>query len=39
VPFDVSLAQGGASPTVVSKSNYRHMYWSAAQQLVHHSVT
>jgi len=30
---------GGDRAAVVSTSNYRHMYWTAAQQLVHHSVT
>lgn len=26
-------------PTVISKSNFKHMYWSANQQLTHHTVT
>ena len=30
---------GGDRATVVTTSNYRHMYWTAPQQLVHHSVT
>ena len=42
--FDVALEvaitpSGGAEPTVVSRSNYRHMYWTPTQQLVHHAVT
>lgn len=42
--YDVALAveitpKDGAAPTVVSRSNYRHMYWTCKQQLVHHSVT
>ena len=24
---------------VITSTNYRHMYWNAKQQLVHHSVT
>ena len=26
-------------PHVISRSNFRHLYWSIRQQLVHHSVT
>lgn len=26
-------------PVVISKSNYRNMYWNARQQVVHHSIT
>ena len=42
--YDVDLTvsirpEGGADPTVVSTSNYRYMYWTAKQQLVHHAVT
>ena len=35
---EITPAAGGA-PTVVSTSNYRHLYWTCKQQLVHHSVT
>jgi len=27
------------APTTISRSNFRHMYWTPAQQLTHHSVT
>ena len=42
--FDVALnvaitPSGGAAATVISRSNYRHMYWTCTQQLVHHAVT
>ena len=42
--YDVALAveitpEGSESPTTVSASNYRHMYWTCRQQLVHHAVT
>jgi len=40
VELEVALTpSGGGEPTVVSSSNYRYMYWTCAQQLVHHSVT
>jgi len=31
-----ALPPGGA---VVSRSNFKYMYWSPAQQLAHHTVT
>ena len=42
--FDVALqvgiqAPGMAVPDVVATSNYRNMYWTHRQQLVHHTVT
>jgi fumarylacetoacetase len=42
--FDIRLSvaiQPPKSPTphIVSRSNFRHLYWNPAQQLVHHSVT
>ena len=40
VALSVEIAPGAAAPpTVVSESNYKHMYWSCTQQLVHHAVT
>ena len=41
VALTVEIAPGAApaSPTVVSQSNYKHMYWTCKQQLVHHAVT
>lgn len=41
--FDVELEvaltpAGGSEPTVISRSNFAHMYWSSAQQLVHHAI-
>lgn len=38
IALEVTLAPKGAAPTVISRSNYRHMYYSAAQQLTHHAV-
>jgi fumarylacetoacetase len=42
--YDVSLTvaiqtKTQKEPIVVSRSNFTNMYWNAAQQLVHHSVT
>jgi len=42
--FDIQLSVAIQSPnseksTVVSRSNFANLYWNAAQQLVHHSVT
>lgn len=33
------LAQDSSISTVVSRSNYRNLYWTAKQQLAHHTVT
>jgi len=42
--FDIQLevgiaAEGMAEPKTVCTSNYKHLYWSMAQQLAHHTVT
>lgn len=34
----VITAENGAAVTV-SRSNYRHLYWTALQQIAHHSIT
>ncbi len=41
--YDIDLAvhiqpQGAAKATTISNTNYRNMYYSAAQQLAHHAV-
>ena len=33
-----AMRAGGAEPVTVSQSNARHLYWSAEQQLAHHTV-
>jgi fumarylacetoacetase len=38
IALEVTLAPDGRAPTVISRSNYRHMYYSAVQQLAHHAV-
>ncbi|CAO1299157.1 unnamed protein product [Diamesa tonsa] len=41
--FDINLVVDikpeKGSPTTVCRSNYRHLYWTALQQIAHHSVT
>jgi fumarylacetoacetase len=38
IALEIALAPAGRAPTVISRSSYRHMYWSAAQQLAHHAA-
>ncbi|MEZ4698889.1 MAG: fumarylacetoacetase [Rhodothermales bacterium] len=38
IPLEVSLTPEDGPETVVSRSNFRHLYWSMAQQLAHHTV-
>jgi fumarylacetoacetase len=42
--FDIQLEvtlrpQGAAAATVVTRSNFKRLYWSMAQQLAHHTVS
>ncbi|KAL7523732.1 hypothetical protein ACHAWF_000645, partial [Thalassiosira exigua] len=42
--YDVNLSvslrpEGSSESTRICRSNLKHLYWSSAQQLVHHSVT
>jgi fumarylacetoacetase len=37
IALEVGLTPEGGAETVIARSNYRHMYYSAAQQLAHHS--
>jgi fumarylacetoacetase len=41
MPYDIALEVGlapeGAPETVIARTNYREMYYSAAQQLAHHA--
>ena len=40
IDLEVSITPSSSSKrTVVSKSNFRYMYWTMKQQLVHHTVT
>jgi len=38
IKLEVGIVPEGAEETIVSKSNYKHMYWNMNQQLAHHSV-
>lgn len=37
IALEVALAPAGGSETVVSRTNYKEMYFSAAQQVAHHA--
>lgn len=42
--FDINLEvtlqpEGAEKPSLISKSNFKYMYWTMRQQLVHHTVT
>ncbi|WP_372752476.1 fumarylacetoacetase [Mariniflexile sp.] len=38
INLEVAIRPTGAKETVVCKSNFKHLYWSMAQQLAHHTV-
>jgi fumarylacetoacetase len=38
VHLEVSIEPPSGGATVVSRSNFRHMYWTVAQQIAHHTV-
>ncbi|MGR3322822.1 fumarylacetoacetase [Marinibacterium profundimaris] len=38
ISLEVTLAPDGKAPTTLSRTNYREMYYSAAQQLAHHTT-
>lgn len=38
INLQVSIAPENGGETVVSNSNYKHMYWNMNQQLAHHTV-
>jgi fumarylacetoacetase len=37
IHLEVSIAPENVAPTVVSKSNFKYLYWSMSQQLAHHT--
>ena len=37
INLEVAIAPENATPTVVSKSNFKYLYWSMSQQLAHHT--
>tara|TARA_R110001592_G_scaffold354578_1_gene654299 strand:- start:94 stop:1353 length:1260 start_codon:yes stop_codon:yes gene_type:complete len=38
INLEVAIKPEGTEETIVSKSNYKYMYWNMNQQLAHHSV-
>ena len=38
INLEVAIQPENAVETVVSRSNFKYMYWSMAQQLVHHTI-
>jgi fumarylacetoacetase len=38
INLEVAIMPKGKEETVVSNSNFKHMYWNMAQQLAHHTV-
>jgi fumarylacetoacetase len=39
IDLAVTLAPAGKAPTEIARTNYREMYYSAAQQLAHHTTS
>lgn len=39
IALEVGLAPAGGAETVIARTNYREMYYSAAQQLAHHTTS
>lgn len=39
IALEIDLAPQGHASTTVSRTNYRHMYYSAAQQVTHHALS
>jgi fumarylacetoacetase len=37
IHLEVAITPENALPTIVSKSNFKYMYWSMSQQLAHHT--
>lgn len=38
INLEVAISPEGGSPTTVSKSNFKYMYWTMSQQLAHHTI-
>ncbi|MBD0822961.1 fumarylacetoacetase [Aestuariibaculum marinum] len=38
IHLEVSIQPEGAKENIVSKSNFKYMYWNVAQQLAHHTI-
>lgn len=38
IALEASIVPSGGKETVICRTNFKHMYWSMAQQLAHHTV-
>ncbi|MCB0792028.1 MAG: fumarylacetoacetase [Flavobacteriales bacterium] len=38
IALEASIATGDGGETTICRSNFKHLYWSMAQQLAHHTV-
>ena len=38
IELQVGIRPEGSEETIICESNFKHMYWSIAQQLAHHSI-
>tara|TARA_R110002049_G_scaffold69206_7_gene179276 strand:+ start:4265 stop:5548 length:1284 start_codon:yes stop_codon:yes gene_type:complete len=38
INLEVDITPEGGKPTTVTKSNFKYMYWTMAQQLTHHTI-
>ena len=38
ITLEASLIPNNAEPTVICRTNFKHLYWSMSQQLAHHTV-
>ncbi|XP_077293001.1 fumarylacetoacetate hydrolase [Arctopsyche grandis] len=39
IKLEIELKPKGGYPTVISRGNYRTLYWTSKQQLAHHTIT
>ena len=39
IALEVDLAPEGTAPLTIARTNYKEMYYSAAQQLAHHTTS
>jgi fumarylacetoacetase len=39
IDLSVTLTPAGGKPQIIARTNYNHMYYSAAQQLAHHAAS
>lgn len=39
IHLEVSLQPEGGQETVLTRTNYRHVYWNLAQKIAHHTIT